>query len=421
MKKKFTLSIIILSLLAFGFPLRSQNVKIEGEVRSRIEYRSGFKSPLADTLTGTAVESLRTRINLDYADDKVKAKIILQDSRIYGATGTNNTNNSLGVFEAWGAYLLTPGFSVSLGRQALDYDDRRLLSSSNWSNTGNAHDLLLLKYEPAGAFKLHWGSAWNNSADNDYEKFYNVNRSYKALNYIWFGKSFGKMDFSAIWLNDVFNYDNPTDAGIKKSYRNTIGGNLGLKNKDIPVSFYATAYYQFGHDTGNKSLNAYLLALNAQYKFTNGWSIAAGTDYFSGSSTEDISNQKNRTFNKLYGSNHSFNGSMEYWTTLPAQGLLDLYGSVTFKPNAKFDVNAAFHAFSLAQELPSTDKKSTGSEIDISANYTVSPQLAIQGGWSAYFKNDRTDILQKQAGIPTRFPQWAYVMLTFKPQFFNNK
>jgi hypothetical protein len=112
---------------------------------------------------------------------------------------------------------------------------------------------------------------------------------------------------------------------------------------------------------------------------------------------------------------------MEYWTTLPVQGLRDLYGGLTFKPNAKFDVNAVFHAFYLAKELPSTDKKSIGSEIDITANYTISPQLAVQGGWSAYFKNGQTDILQKQAGIPTHFPQWAYVMLTFKPKFFNHK
>jgi hypothetical protein len=416
MREKIVLNMFVLFFLLPGTLAFGQKVKIDGEIRSRIEYRDGFKVPLSDTLTGATLEGLRTRINLDYADDKVKAKITLQDSRIYGETGTNNTKNSLGVFEAWGSYLFSPVFSVTLGRQSIEYDDKRLISASNWSNTGNAHDLLLLKYESPDGFKLHMGLAWNNNGDNDFEKVYNVTRSYKSLTYMWFGKSLGKLNFSAIWLNDVFDYG-ATDAETdKKAYRNTLGGNLGLKNKEIPVSFYFTGYYQFGHDASNKSLSAYLLALNAQYKFTNVWSVIAGSDYYSGTNAGDA---KNKTFNKLYGTNHSFNGSMEYWTTLPAQGLLDLYGGVIFKPNAKFDINTTFHTFSLAKELPATDKKSIGSEIDITANYIISPQLSIQGGWSTYFKNDQTDILKKQTGIDTHFPQWAYIMLTFKPKFFN--
>ncbi|MDR1937946.1 MAG: alginate export family protein [Tannerellaceae bacterium] len=396
------------SLLLWAAPLFGQKVGINGEIRSRIEYRDGFRKPLADTLNGAMVGSLRTRIQLDYAHEKTKAKITLQDARIYGQTGTNDTRNSLGIYEAWGSYAVTPCFSITLGRQAIEYDDKRLLTVSNWSNTGNAHDLLLLKYESPGQFKLHLGGAWNNSGDNDYEQAYTLARSYKALTYIWFGKSLGKLDFSAIWLNDVFDYGEPDTGGTgKKAFRNTLGGNLGLKRKELPFSFYATGYYQFGHDPKNNPLDACLLALNTQYQFAGAWTLAAGVDYFS------------KNFNKLYGSNHSFNGSMEYWTTLPAQGLCDLYGSLTFRPSPKFDINAAFHTFSPAEKLPGTDKKNIGSEIDLTANYTVSPQLSIQGGWSAYFKTRQTDILKSQTAITTHFPQWAYIMLVFKPRFLN--
>jgi hypothetical protein len=421
MKKKIVFSIMFLFLFSFGTLIWGQNVKFDGEIRSRIEYRDGFKNLVADTLTGATVGGLRSRINLDYADEKIKAKVTLQDFRVYGETGTNNTKSSLGIYEAWGTYLFSSQFSATLGRQALEYDDKRLLSASNWSNTGNAHDLLLLKYELVDAFKLHFGTAWNNGADNDYEKIYNVTRSYKSLAFLWFSKPFGKLDFSAIWFNDAFHYGKTDTETDKKSFRNTIGGNLGLKKKEIPLSFYATGYYQFGHDMENKSLNAYLLALNAQYKFTDVWSIAVGADYYSGTSTKDSENGKNRTFNKLYGTNHSFNGSIEYWTTLPTQGLRDLYGGITFKPNTKFNIDATFHTFSVTKKLPSTDKKALGSEIDITANYTISPQLSLQGGWSSYFKNEQTDILKKQTGIDTRFPQWAYVMLSFKPKFLNGK
>jgi hypothetical protein len=412
--KLYLVSMIALSVFS-ATSMWGQKLKVDGEIRTRIEYRNGFKSPVADTLDATAVGALRTRINLSYSDEKINSKFTLQDARIFGETGTNDTKNSLGIFEAWGSYLFAPSFSVTLGRQAIEYDDKRLFSASNWSN-GNAHDLMLWKFESDSLFKLHLGIAYNNAADDNYEKIYKVERSYKYLTYIWFGKSFKKLDFSALWVNDALEYGTKTD---QKAYRNTIGGNLGMKKKEIPFSFYASGYYQFGHDATNKELNAYLLALTAQYQITNVWSISAGTDYFSGTDTDDAAKGKDKTFNKLYGTNHSFNGSMEYWTTLPAQGLFDLFGGVTFKPNTKFDINATFHSFALAKELPSTDKKGIGSEIDITANYTVSSQLAIQGGYSAYFKNDQTDILKKQVNVDTRFPQWAYIMLTFKPKFFN--
>ncbi|MDR2810871.1 MAG: alginate export family protein [Tannerellaceae bacterium] len=403
-------------LLVCSAPLPGQDVGIDGEIRSRIEYREGFHKPLADTLQGAAIASLRTRIQLNYAHEKIQTRIILQDTRIYGQAGTNDTRNSLGVFEAWGSYLLTPDLSVTLGRQAIEYDDKRLLTASNWSNTGNAHDLILLKYESPHRFNLHWGGAWNNNGDNEYEKTYNVSRSYKALTFVWFGKSFAPWNFSAIWLNDVFNYGTTDADSGRKSFRHTLGGNLEMKKKELPFSFYATAYYQFGHDPTNTPLDAYLLALNVQYKFSDAWDIKAGVDYFSGSTPEERKD-RNRTFNKLYGGNNLFNGMMEYWTTLPEQGLCELYGGATFRTGSKFDINLTFRSFSVTEALAETNRKHIGSEIDLTAHYIISPQLSLQGGWSIYFRNRQTDLLKTQTGINTHFPQWGYVMVSFKPRF----
>jgi len=402
--KKISLTVAV--IISAG-ALQAQNLKTDGEIRTRAEYRDGFKSPLADTLNPTAVTALRTRINLNFADEKVAAKVTLQDVRAYGQTDTKNTGNGLGVFEAWGSYKFTPDFSLSLGRQAIEYDDKRIFSASNWSN-GNAHDLALFKYENSSLFKLHAGVAFNNSsADDLFEKPYTL--TYKHLTYLWFAKSVGKIDLSALYVNDALEYD-ATDAD-KKAYRNTMGANAALKKKDIPLSFLATAYYQFGHDSKNKELSAYLLAFNAAYKIIEPLSVALGTDLYSGTAVDET--EKSTSFNKLYGTNHSFNGSMEYWTTPPAQGLVDIFGGLTYKPNKKFDVNATFHAFSLA-EKPATGDKGLGSEVDITANYAIAPQLALQGGYSVYFKTDQTDVIKKTANVDTRFPQWAYIQLTYK-------
>lgn len=420
-KKKFYSGICLgLFLIFLQEPVYSQSVKIDGEIRTRAEYRNGFQSPLADTLHNATIGSLRTRLNVTYSDDKIKAKITLQDSRTYGQTGINSTNNSLGLYEAWGAYMFTPELSATLGRQSLEYDDKRLFSAANWSNTGNSHDLLLLKYETKTGAKAHLGSAWNNGGDVLYESAYNVSKSYKMMTYIWLAKSLGKFDATALWVNDGFQRGATNDLINKLSYRNTVGGNLGFKDKTIPYSFYATAYYQFGHNPKDKSLRGYLLALKNQYSVTNKWSITLGGDYFSGSKY-DLEQGEDRTFNKLYGVNHSFNGSMEYWATLPTQGLSDLYAGITFKSNSKFNVDATFHTFSLTKELSSTDKKNIGSELDITANYTISPEITLQGGWSAYFKTDQTNTVKKQENIDTKFPTWAYVMISFKPTFFSKK
>ncbi|MDR2388912.1 MAG: alginate export family protein [Tannerellaceae bacterium] len=418
MKKKSACLLFVALLFPAGFaPLSGQTVEIDGEIRSRMEYREGFRQPLADTLAGSTIASLRTRLRLNYDAGKTKARITLQDARIYGQTGTNDTRNSLGLFEAWGSYLLTSDFSATLGRQAIEYDDKRLLTVSNWSQTGSAHDMLLMKYEPANRFKLHWGGAWNHSGDDAYEQPYNVARSYKALTFVWFGKSFEPGDFSAIWLNDVFNYS-PTDTETgKKSFRHTLGGNLRLKKDGIPFSLYTTAYYQFGHDPANAPLDACLLAANAQYRCSEAWSIKTGIDYFSGSTPEERQKGKNKTFNKLYGSNNSFNGMMEYWTTLPEQGLLELYGVITCQSGRVFDINVAFRSFALTESLAETKQRGIGSEIDLTLHYTLWSDLTLQGGWSVYFRNRQTDLLKAQTGLHTHFPQWGYVMVTFKPQF----
>lgn len=416
---KLRKGLLIMAALLTGTCVKAQNVKVDAEVRSRTSLRSGFQTPLADSLHAAVVNELRTRIGLSYSDSKISTKITLQDSRIYGETGGNSmSKNSVAIYEAWGQYHFTPELSVTLGRQFLEYDDKRVLSQSNWSNAGNAHDLALFKYEN-GDFKLHVGSAWNNASDVLYESAYSVSKSYKSMDFIWLGKKLGIFDLSALWLNDAFQrYKTDLTKIDKLSYRNTIGGNLQLKQKGIPLFAYATVYYQFGHDSQAKSLSAALLALKLKYAFSSMWSALAGVDHFTGSNY-DLASNKDRTFNKLYGVSHSFNGSMEYWASLPKQGLNDIYGGLILTPSKKWSVNGTFHVFSLDKRLEQTSNKSLGSEIDLTADYQVSKQLALQGGWSCYFKSNTSSIVKSQQGVDTKFPVWAYVMLTFKPTLFS--
>lgn len=410
--------LLLLLLLAsfFSSQLLGQSVKVDGEIRSRGEYRDGFREPLADTLNPSFVNNLRTKINLDYNSQDIRARIVLIDSRSYGSTDVGKTGNGVGVLEAWGEYRFTPQLSFALGRQGLEYDDKRLFSYNNWSNTPGAHDLLQLKYK-IDDFIIHVGSAFNNNGDStQYLSAYT--QSYKTLNYIWLTKPFGQISASALWVNDSF--ENGSVGNVGRTYRNTIGGNVWLTDKKNPFTFYASGYYQFGRDKSNRSLNAYLLSLIAQQKINEKWGINIGGDFLSGSKY-DIDKKKNNTFNKLYGSNHVFNGSIEYWSTLPTQGLVDLYLGATAKFSPRFDIGLTFHKFSTAKDINADGRTNIGSEIDIVANYIVNKQFQLQGGWSTYFTTKGTEILKKKVGVDTRFPQWAYVQVTFKPSFFSKE
>lgn len=395
----------------------AQSIKVDAEIRSRAEYRAGFQEPLADTLNPAFVNNLRTRLNFSYGSEKVKAKLSLLDTRVFGKTEVGNTGQGVGILEAWGEYGFTPAFSFSIGRQGLEYDDKRLFSYNNWSNTLGAHDILLLKYN-SETWNIHAGSAYNNAGDALYEGITPYTVSYKTLNFIRAEKNFGLLSASALWIND--SYQSGTENNVTTSFRNTAGGNLWLTDKKKPFTFLATGYYQFGHDKTNNDLSAYLLAIKAEQKLNNKYSLQLGGDWFSGSANS-IEAGKSNTFNKLYGTNHAFNGSIEYWRNLPSHGLIDVFAGVTAKLFPKFDINLTYHYFLTEKEINADGTKSIGSEIDITANYTLNNQFSLQGGWSTYLTNKGTDILKKKTGIDTRFPHWAYIQLTFKPVFFDKK
>jgi hypothetical protein len=414
MNRKSVFSVILLFL--FTLSSFAQAIRIDAEIRSRGEWRNGFREPLADTLSAPFLNVLRSKLNFSYASKDLKAKLSLLDSRVYGSTAYNSPANSPGLYEAWGEYSFTPAFSFVIGRQALDYDDKRLFSSSNWANIQSAHDLLLLKYVSED-FSLHFGNAWNNSSESSYfPDAYTI--SYKSLNYLWMSRSFGKVSASAIYVND--RYETGTVPAIQTTFRNTAGINAGFSSRENPFSFHATAYYQFGRDRENRKLKASLLAVKFQYQLSGEWSVLAGGDRFSGSRS-DIAAGKSNTFNKLYGSNHSFNGSIEYWRNTPKQGLVDLYAGINGNLSDKFTFNATFHRFAAQQKIAPERGRALGAEWDITAGYMISKQFSLQGGWSAYFTNEGTEFLKQQAGVSTRFPQWAYVQVTFSPVFFTKE
>lgn len=437
---KIKISNICFAILMFGtiISLKAQT-SVDGEYRPRFEFREGFRKPLADTLKPAFLTVQRTRMSAGYKSGSLTTQFTLQDARVFGASDLKSNASKVEIFEAWAELLLTPGVSVQVGRQKLKYDDQRVFGESNWSNTGQAHDVALFKYN-AKNFQAHLGYAYNNSKDTLLEINYPVAKMYKSMAFLWLSKDYGHgLSVTAIGINEGLQ----TSDNYKKTYyRNTIGANILLQNDLSRFGFRVAGYYQFGksnaYDTAKiiknttyADLNAYLLTFKATYKIAEPIVLQIGLDHFSGTSSA-TANNKSYTFNRLYGTNHSFGGNMEYFVSLPKAGLTDYYAGVSCKKNNKLSFDFNLHLFNLDKDMSyntkakngtttkTTVKAYIGSEADIVANYKLSKETTVQAGYSIYLNSDSTKDYFKMGNVDTHFPQWAYIMLTIKPQFYKS-
>jgi len=423
MRKVYTLAIIGLLILLRISESYGQTT-IDAEFRPRSEFRQGFSQPLINGTKSALITFQRTRLNFNYKGGVVTARLALQDSRIFGETDTKQpataTTGSIGVYEAWTELLLYSGTSLKIGRQGVQFEDGRLFSLSPWSNTGNSHDLAQLRYFAPG-FDIQLGYAYNNQkAYNADTSYYSVSKMYKEMAFIHLTKTLANgLDLSLLHVSEGF-MRSKTD--LSSYHRNTTGGTLQLKNDKMPLGFLLTGYYQSGKSAPTVDLDAYLLASKVTYSFNNTIGGLLGADYYSGSEST-IAATKTNTFNKLpYGVNHSFNGYMEYWATLPKGGLFNYFGGVNLKINKRLSSDITYYSFKLTKAMKSgtTDiQKNIGSELDLVLNYKFSAETAIQFAWCSYFETNGTKMLKyKSTTVDTRFAQFAYVMLTIKPQLY---
>jgi hypothetical protein len=137
--------------------------------------------------------------------------------------------------------------------------------------------------------------------------------------------------------------------------------------------------------------------------------MLSGTDY----DTEE----KNKSFNPLYGTNHKFNGFMDYFYVGNHQnsvGLGDAYVKFSTVKN-KTAFNADVHLFSSAAEISATAENYLGTEIDLTLTQTINPVAKVAVGYSHLFASDSMEILK--GGSKDATHNWAYIMLTVTPKF----
>lgn len=424
MKAKFQIAALILAVVMPVFA--SAQFILGGEFRPRAEYRHGFKSPATIDMDAAAFISQRSRLNLAYKNEKMRIGFSLQDVRVWGDVAQLNlSDNSFSVHEAWGEYFITPALSLKAGRMELVYDDARMLGNVDWAQQGRSHDIGLLKYEK-NAWKFHAGLAYNQDKEQMSGRVYTVAGNYKTMQLFWANYKKDNLSASFLFLNNG-KQDTEEDGEILSyptRYSQTLGGTATYLLK--PITFNASIYKQLGKEIGNKDMDALMLAFNAKWSITQEFSFTPGFEYLTGTSQREVLEpgfNQNNSFNPFYGTNHKFNGHMDYYYVgnhINSVGLQNIYFKVNYGKN-RFSAGADLHLFSAAadiidQENPSQlMDKNLGQELDLYIGYKLADNVMLNAGYSQYFATESTIALK--GGSTNETSNWAWVSLTFKPEF----
>ncbi|MBA6157311.1 alginate export family protein [Tenacibaculum sp. S7007] len=403
---------IVLTLIA---TISYAQLTIDAEIRPRAEYRHGFKTLIPDNTNAALFVSQRTRLNTKYSIDKLNFYISLQDVRVWGDVPQLNVvdANGLSIHQAWAEILLDSNFALKLGRQEVIYDDQRFFGNVGWAQQARSHDMALLKYKD-GTFKLDVGLAFNQSKENLTGTNLTTPKTYKSMQYAWLHKDWSNFSGSFLFLNNGMQ----TPNGLK--YSQTVGTHL--KSKKDNLSLVANLYYQFGNDAANRDLSAYLLGLEVNYKTSTTTKVGLGVELQSGNKNGAPANNENNAFTPFYGTNHKFNGLMDYFYVgnhINNVGLLDIYAKANFKLNAKSGLTAFIHNFSAAEEINSTVSKQLGTELDLVYGYKFTKEIGFKLGYSHMFPTDGMEVLKGNSDNNTN--NWAWAMVTIKPTLFTSK
>ncbi len=425
-RTSFLISFIVGWIFFSNLPfLSAQTTRISAEIRPRMQFRNGYGTmrPAIDSLDNQVVlVSQRTRLFVDYSNTKIRTRMTLQDVRTWGDTKQQIiSDDNFSFLEAWGEWLISPEWSLKLGRQELVYDAQRIFGKANWTQQGRSHDLALLKYENEQKWHVHFGYAVHQDKPQLHSSLYTTN-NYKNLQFLWLHTTQKKFSGSILALNQGFENIKSTNH-YQTIYNQTIGGILKYLGRNWTLT---TEYYsQLGRDMENKSLHAFNFRADVRWKIRPKFKLRLGIEQLSGTSQNQSS--ENHSFTPWFGANHRHNGWMDYFyggrRHLNSVGLQDVYWSGTYE-SKKWNLVLFTHIFnSMANVISplSLEKQANylGTELDVRLRSKMTSELQLEAGYSQFFTSKTLEILQN--GDAQKCHNWLYIAIIFKPEFFYHK
>jgi len=426
------ISLTLVGIFFFSISTIQAQFTLSGQYRPRAEYRHGFKQLPQPGQDAAFFIDQRSRINLDYKSSTYDIRVVLQDVRVWGsqpqlvvADGATTT-----IHEAWGLLKFNEKVGLKLGRQEIIYDDSRIFGNVGWAQQARSHDAAILRIRPEGT-KIDVGLAYNQNGAALAGNFYTVSNSYKTFQYLWAQKDFGNIKASFLFLNLGNQGGDPITNNDKTYYQQTLGGRLVYKKDALGAN--AAIYGQFGDMAdGSSSVKGLLYSLDINYALTDKHKLTAGIEHISGNDKDNPSgsgSNEDKAFNPYFGTNHKFNGLMDYFYVgnhTGSVGLNDIQFGYKGTFTEKFSAGLMTHLFysdgkifNLNNPQPEAMSKSLGTEIDLTASYKMSSDVNLAFGYSQMFGSET--LMNLRGGDKDETSNWAWVMISFNPTFFTTK
>jgi hypothetical protein len=413
--------ILLLAVLVATVLTANAQFTLSGELRPRFEFRDGYKKLPESGTTPAIMVSQRTRLNVDWKYKFLKTRISLQDVRVWGDEAMKKDVAGIGLYEGWIEMGICDSLSVKVGRQELIYDNQRLLSNNNWGAKGVTHDALLLQYKNKG-WSLDVAGAFNQSRDTTFSTDYNYSlANYKALGFVILSKKLGKFKLTGLSINDAYQKKNTKNT----TYLRTTNG-LIAAFQTSRIGAFVRGFYQSGQYETGAWTNAWYAGFDVAGKINDHLSLTLGGEWQSGQDSTDKTEKHVNSFSPLYGSNHSFNGYMDYFTK-PADtkntGLLDAYLKVETRLCKTHKIMLDLHYFSITNQFADHVNGGNmnpflGAEGDITYKWSIIKEVDLQVGYSAMFGSKT--LAAVAGGNAAHIAHWAYAMITVKPVFFQH-
>jgi len=316
------------------------------------------------------------------------------------------------------------------------YGDERYVGISDWSNFGRSFDAAKARFEQ----EAFWVETFAGRLVIPRDDYFNV-----VNDYDWFSGVYASTRQLVPWQDsDLFFFMRNVGANSPTAITPTLGGpgprdiyTVGTRWKSIPGQLGSWDYAfeaagQFGSiNAGGTRIEHQAFAVNASggYTLKDVWATPRlGLGYDFGSGDSDPNDDKNETFDLLFGTNHRLYGLMDLFG-LRNMHIPRLGGSL--KPVKDLTFSLEWLGFWLANTedflYPESGAGRTGNgygrnpafsayvgnEIDLLANWRVTTWGQLQAGYGHFFPGDYIRETAAAGGRSTEHADWVYLQATF--------
>lgn len=422
-------NLLIVSIIFFisgSINAQVDSLKINFDLRTRAELDNGARTLMNEGKSAEATVLSRARFGLDYYYKNLEVYFSAQDVRIWGETNSTVAKNQTFILnEAWAKYQFSEKIGVKIGRQILSYDNERLIGTLDWAMQGRSFDALKGIFQLNQNSKIEGVVTYNND-DNDANdlpdtEIYTISeageitKSLQIIHYQFTKKE--KFQFSAIAMNNVL-------QNLNGNHYDMLTMGINVKKYFENIEFFGSAYYQTGKNTIAQSKSAYQFSINSDFKILPKFNFILGTEWLSGRNFDTEANQ-NKSFSPMYGTNHLYNGFMDYFYSGTSHfnsfGLNDYYVKSNFKFNQNSNLQTNIHAFTSNEKLGYNDlgeKYSSylGTELDFVFTQKVGKIITANLGHSFMFAGNSMNYL-KNIAEPKSLQTWTWIAFKIAPNF----